>query len=653
MSGLSRWVDRLRFGCHGDDSTGCRCEPSFDGERLVVDASACPLGGMLATSPDCRQTVIGALTERDVETVVVETAGIERTYEDASAALLVAAGRFVERVASHDERLAELASRDPLEANREATGRADVVATIAAETGLAELATRQKTDSNPLTPAVRPRISHWCVDTVPPPDSALRSHRRLDTGATVRVYARSSGLDQYHLDPVENALDTDALALLTQAFERLAAGHLDGGGRAPRRAVQLASESAETPSIDDRTTATLGTILHKHARGHGLLEDIFTDATVSDAFITAPACENPVRVTVDGETLVTNLRPTDEAITALASRFRRESGRAFSRADPALDATTTIADRSIRVAGVTEPTSDGTAFAFRAADENVWTLPALVRNNTLSSPAAALLSVAVERGSALLTAGARGAGKTTLLGALLWELPSTVRTVVIEDTPELPIRRLQQSGRDVQRLHTSRDSEKRTPRAALRTALRLGDGALVVGEVRGAEAAVLYEAMRVGANSEAVLGTIHGDGGEAVYERVVSDLGVPPSSFGATDLVVTCEVTRDGTRRLSRIEEVLDDGQSFATLFKRTDSGLEPTGRIARGNSGLIGKLATPEESYAAVREVLDTRERLVSELAARDHTAVTHTQGHTEATSGTAMRSRRPRTERKDGERG
>jgi len=115
---------------------------------------------------------------------------------------------------------------------------------------------------------------------------------------------------------------------------------------------------------------------------------------------------------------------------------------------------------------------------------------------------------------------------------------------------------LQSVGRDVQALRTGTgDGPEISAAEALRTALRLGDGALVVGEIRGEEAQVLYEAMRVGANANAVVGTIHGDGADDVYERVVSDLGVEPSSFGATDVVVTVQAYRapDGrNRRLAR-----------------------------------------------------------------------------------------------------
>lgn len=617
--------DRL-FGS-ASPADGCGCDLSFEGDRLVVDATDCAGGGSLAAEADCRETVVGALTDRDAKRIKVETAGLERIYEADSAALLTATGRFVERVAGRDERLAERAQRDPLGAAREATGRVDAVADIAAETGLAELAARARSYESALAPYEGPTVSRWRVERVPPPDVELLEVRELETGATARRYARD-GPDRYQLSPLENQLDNHSLAVLDSAYQRLATGAIDGGDRAPARAVRAVAVDQDGPDDTDPDhdtelpVARIVTVLEKHTRGHGLLSDLFADPDVSDAFLTAPATDNRVRVTVDDETLVTNVRPTTRAVEALSSRFRRESGRAFSRADPTLDATTTIADRRVRVAGVTAPTSRGAAFAFRAQGSDVWTLPALVGNGTLSSEAAALLSVAVERGSAVLSVGPRGAGKTTLLGALLWELPPAVRAVVIEDTPELPVVALQEAGRDVQPLLAGTQGADVSPAEALRTALRLGDGALVVGEVRGEEAGVLYEAMRVGANSEAVLGTIHGDGGEAVYERVVSDLGVPASSFGVTDLLVTLERTDSG-RRVRLVEEVCGgDEPRFESLFERTDGGLRSTGRIERGNSRLVASLARPSESYAGVRDRLADRQRLLDSLVARDETA-------------------------------
>jgi type IV secretory pathway ATPase VirB11/archaellum biosynthesis ATPase len=596
MDGLGTWL-------RGDESDepdegGCGCVVTVDGEGLVVDADGCDHGGHLADSPACRARVVRSVTERTAGPVTVRASGRERLYDGRGGALLVAAGRFRERVAYHDERLAARAAREPLAAAREATGRAGPVADVAATCGLAETADGLESYDQAFAPARRPAVSHWRVRPAPA-GATLTASRTLETGARVCLYDRADGLDEYHLAPVERKLDADATATLAAAADRLT-GTTDTGVASPAAAVRAVAGS-ETP------VTVLTRVLRKHTRGYGLLEDVFADPAVSDAFLTAPVTENPLRVRVGGETRRTNLRLDEAGVAALASRFRLESGRGFSRAAPTLDAGTEIADRSVRVAGLHEPVSEGVAFAFRAHDGSVWRLPALLRNDTLSPGAAGLLSVAVERGRSVLLAGPRGAGKTTLLGALLWTLPADVRTVVIEDTPELPVGPLQEAGRDVQAMRADA-SDALAPAEALRAALRLGDGALVVGEIRGEEAPVLYEAMRVGANSEAVLGTVHGDGATAVYERVVSDLGVEPTAFAATDLVVTLERAADGNRQVRAVEEVVGtDPPGFETLYERGD-GLGATGRVDRGNSRLVAALARPSESYGEVRETVETR---------------------------------------------
>lgn len=589
------------FGLRSDDRP-CRCETQFDGDRLVVDADDCPGGGELAAAPHCRAAVVRALRARDAESVVTRAAGVARHYEDAAAALLVAAGRFTERVAVHDSSLAEHAARDPLEAARAATGRSGAVAHTVAESGLAAVAAAADGYEGGLRPRLAPTVARERVTARPPPEARLADRYELDTGAVVRLYDRpGDDLRTYHLTPVELTYDGRLTARLGTAADRVAAGDV-GGRRAAGRAIRAVADPATDPVVE------LTAVLEKHTRGLGTLADLFADPDLTDAYVASPVESAPVRVEVDGESMRTNVRLTTRSAAALASRFRRESGRAFSRADPSLDLTVDAGDRDLRVAAVTDPLSDGYGFAFRAHDADGFGLPHLIANDTLSASAAALLSAAVARGAAVLLAGGRGVGKTTLLGALLPELPPGTRAVVIEDTPELPVDRLRAAGRDVQRLHVDRDGTSVGPAAALRTALRLGEGALVVGEVRGEEAGTLYEAMRVGTGG-ATLGTVHGDGPAAVRERVVADLGVPESSFADTDLVVTLARGPDGCRRVAAIDEVL--GRStvdFATLFDRGEEGLAPTGRIERGNSQVVATLADPAETYAEVRSNLADR---------------------------------------------
>ncbi len=619
----------MSFITRRESEEACRCTPSVfepagtgveDRVELRVTAGDCPGDGDLGAAPACRATVITALAEREVDAVRVRSAGHERYYTDAAVALLLAAGRFAALVAHYDAELAATARIDPLAAAREATGRAGPVGRLVAETGLAECVEQASDYESALRSHDGPAIARSRVERRPPDGARLLDMDSLSTGGTARRYAvdeAQTGADpnHYHLLPLETSFGSDELRLLDEAAESLATAG-SGGAHGPARAVRRVA------SPDD-PVEQLTTVLRRHTRGNGVLDELFADTRVSDAFVTAPAAGTPVRVIVDGDTMPTNIRLTPEGVGTLASRVRRASGRAFSRATPRVDATlpTDNADNEIRVAGVTRPLSPGTAFSFRRHGAEPWTLPRLVAAGSLTPRAAALLSLAVERGAAGLVAGARGAGKTTTLGALLWALPVPTRTIIIEDTPELPVSALQDAGRDVQPLRVARGDSataETTPQEALRTALRLGEGALVVGEVRGEEAATLYEAMRVGAASEAVLGTVHGEDAAAVRGRML-ELGVSEAAFGTTDFVLTTARTDDGRRAVS-LDEVraTGSGPKLRSLFDLNDSAaLAPTGCLDRGESALLSGLTTPSEAYDDVLTALDERAESLHALAA------------------------------------
>ncbi len=607
------------FDSWGDEpNTDCACRTTVDAETLRIDASDCD--GRLESAVPCRRTAIEALTDREATGIVVRSNGLERRYADRGVALLGSAGRFVALLGDRGDRLASTAARDPLAVGEELRTRIGPIADIGAESGLVAAAERAEDYESALTATVGLTIGHYFVDRSVAETARLADARSLPTGSEARIYDRPGETPRYALEVVDTTLSESDRRLLLEGYEAIAEGIVEGD-RAGPRAIERASEVPATPQ--------LAGVLTKHTAGYGVLEDLFADPRVTDVFVTSPVSTNPIRVVVDGESMPTNVSLTREGAQALASRVRRTSGRAFSRASPTVDATAALENGTgVRVAGVTEPVADGIAFAFRERPDERFTLPALVANGTVPASAAALLSVAVERNAAALIAGTRGAGKTTLLGTLLYELPPATRTVLIEDTPELPVDALQSVGRDVQALRTGTgDGPEISPDDALRTALRLGDGALVVGEIRGEEAGVLYEAMRVGANANAVLGTIHGDGADDIAERVVADLGVEPSSFAATDLIVTVQVHRtpDGrTRRLAAIEEVIDDGDAlrFEPLYELEGGGAVATGRIDRGESRLIDRLTGPAEAYADVRRAIASRTELLSRLAGEGRTS-------------------------------
>lgn len=141
--------------------------------------------------------------------------------------------------------------------------------------------------------------------------------------------------------------------------------------------------------------------------------------------------------------------------------------------------------------------------------------------------------------------------------------------ILAHNTQELPVPQMKKLGLSIQRMKTrpplggGTESEV-SAEDALRTALRLGDSVLIVGEVRSGEAKALYEAMRVGAVGNVVMGTIHGESAYSIWDRVVNDLGVPTTSFKATDFcVVAAPIRFKGSlkrhRRLIEVTEVLKD----------------------------------------------------------------------------------------------
>jgi hypothetical protein len=188
----------------------------------------------------------------------------------------------------------------------------------------------------------------------------------------------------------------------------------------------------------------------------------------------------------------------------------------------------------------------------------------------ISPAAAGFLSFLIDGQASLLIAGSRGSGKTSLLSALILEIPQRFRILTIEDTAEIPVDNLQKYGYKIQSLITKSISSGSAsteidPTDALRTALRLGESVLIIGEVRGVEAKVLFEAMRVGAAGNLIMGTIHGSTTRDVYERVVYDIGVPATSFKAVDAVVIAAPIRteggiERKRRIIQISEITKTG---------------------------------------------------------------------------------------------
>ncbi len=178
--------------------------------------------------------------------------------------------------------------------------------------------------------------------------------------------------------------------------------------------------------------------------------------------------------------------------------------------------------------------------------------------------------------------------------------------IVAHNTLEIPTDAMRELGYNIQPLKVRSALVKGGSEVAadegIRTSLRLGDSALIVGEVRSTEAIALYEAMRIGASANVVAGTIHGDSPYGIFDRVVNDLKVPKTSFKATDLIVMCNPIRsaDGMKKVRRVTSITEVRKTweedpvaergFVDLMKynaKTDL-LEPTPELINGDSEVL-----------------------------------------------------------------
>ncbi len=363
----------------------------------------------------------------------------------------------------------------------------------------------------------------------------------------------------------------------------------------------------------------LAEILVRYTVGFGLVEILLKDKKIQDISINSPM-GNISMFIVHGEfgDCKTNIIPTASDGESWATKLRLMSGRPLDEANPVLDTELELSDVRARIAVVSPPLNpSGLAYSWRRHRIKPWTLPLFMKHKMINSLAAGLMSFIVDGARTVLVAGTRSAGKTSLLGSLMVELMRRNRIITIEDTLELPSDALRKFGYNIQSLKVasalSKGSSEVSAEEGIRTTLRMGDSALFVGEVRSTEAKALYEAMRVGALANVVAGTIHADSPYGVFDRVVNDLGVPRTSFKATDVVIVANPIRspDGIHRWRRVTQITEvrkfwekdplKENGFADLMKydATADELQESESLINGESEILKAIAGNVKEWA------------------------------------------------------
>jgi type IV secretory pathway ATPase VirB11/archaellum biosynthesis ATPase len=473
-------------------------------------------------------------------------------------------------------------------------------------------------------PLVRPNFMLTKYMSLPPERGEEIDRYEIRGDIEVAIYQKPDETRRvYHVNPPEFNLPEEKYTLLDAARRFMAEHQPEEGEFARPERMQEVFENIGKDMLRDISSQmdielsmneldNLASILNRYTSGLGVLELLLADPKVQDVYINSPIGNSPIYLThQDYEECRTNLIPTKEEAESWATRFRIQSGRPLDEANPVLDTDTEIPGGRARVAVIQENLSpEGLAFAFRRHRSEAWTLPLFINNNTINSIGAALLSFIVDGNRSVLFAGTRGAGKSSILGASMLEIMKNHRIVTVEDTLELPVPQMKDLGYNIERMKSrsviTQVENEMSADDAIRTSLRMGDSALVIGEVRSDEARALYEAMRVGAVANFVGGTIHGEDAYSVFDRVVNDLGVPRTSFKATDIVVQVNKIKspdgmDTYRRVTGVTEIRKEWEedpqeegAFVDLM-RYDSNkdeLVPTDTLINGESLILNRIA-------------------------------------------------------------
>ena len=474
------------------------------------------------------------------------------------------------------------------------------------------------------TPSVRPNfmLTRYMI-TPPEKGKVVDRYKVKDTQVEIYKLPHKASYS-YHVVPPEFDLSEEKYAVLDAARRYMATNRPKTAefvrsekvrdvfyniGRdmireiADKMGVYMSSEDLEQ----------LANILTRYTAGLGVLEVLLADERIQDVYINSPIETQPILIFHrDFEECSTNLIPTREDAESWATRLRIHSGRPLDEANPVLDTDIGVPGGKARFAVITKGLSPhGFGFAIRRHRDKPWTLPLFIKAKMMDPLSAGLLSFLVDGSVSMLVAGGRGSGKTSVLGSIMLEILPKTRIVTIEDTLELPVDHLRDLEYNVESLKSrsviTRIESEMPADEALRTALRLGDSALILGEVRSVEAKALYEAMRIGALSNVVAGTIHGESAYGVYDRVVNDLGVPATSFKATDIIPICKSLRsaDGLHRFRRLTEVTEVRKHWDTNpakeggfvnlmeYSGKEDRLKPTDTLVNAESEVINRIAS------------------------------------------------------------
>jgi pilus assembly protein CpaF len=402
------------------------------------------------------------------------------------------------------------------------------------------------------------------------------SEQRVDAPAgTVdsQTTALSKSEKEWKLRIHDRLLKIMDLSLIATLEENVAREQIRETGR------RLLEDEAAPLNLEQRRRVIKH--IEDEVMGLGPLEPLLADKKVADILVNGA---NQVYIERRGKMELTDVKFNDDQhLLNIIDRIVSSVGRRVDESSPMVDAR--LKDGS-RVNAIIPPLAiDGPMLSIRRFAVERLKMEELIAYGSISADASTVLQAVVKGRLNVLISGGTGAGKTTLLNVLSGYIPVTERIVTIEDSAEL---QLQQP--HVVRLETRppniEGKGEVNQRDLLRNSLRMRPDRIVVGEVRGAEALDMLQAMNTGHDGS--LTTVHANTPRDALGRIESMVSMTGIHFpikvlreqiaAAIDVVVQIARHEDGRRRVVSIQEVNGmegDIITMSELFRFDRRGVE------------------------------------------------------------------------------
>ena len=321
-------------------------------------------------------------------------------------------------------------------------------------------------------------------------------------------------------------------------------------------------------------------------RGLDVLQPLVDDPSITEIMINGP---HSVFVEQGGRLYQKDISfETNEKLENVILNIVSKVNRTVNEANPIVDAR--LLDGS-RVNVVLPPIAlNGPTVTIRKFPEDPMTVQKLIAYGSITEEVAELLERMVRAKYNIFISGGTGSGKTTFLNALSNFIPKDERLITIEDSAELQIKGIANLVRLETRNANMEGKGEITIRDLIRSSLRMRPERIVVGEVRGAEALDMLQAMNTGHDGS--LSTGHSNSTKDMLSRletmVLSGNQIPIEAIrqqiaSAIDIIIQLSRLRDKTRRTIEISEVAgyENGSTrINPLYRFVETGEEPDGRI-------------------------------------------------------------------------